>query len=156
MGTLDEWKQLCVKVDRFEGGMENETEESASAHDESYADNECKGTDINGETSYQEPSKKRAWIAPHLCAGGRQVHVDETMDLSVPDTEVSTTGDWKQALEEFEDGSDCENSSDDSDGSETNDERCTVPRIASTAKATKMRPDEHWNCVVGTARFAQV
>ena len=49
--TLDEWKQLCVKVDRFEGGMENETEESSSAYDESYADNECKETDINGETA---------------------------------------------------------------------------------------------------------
>ena len=50
------------------------------------------------------------------------MHVDDTMDLSAPDTEVSTTGDWKQALEEFEDENDCENSSDDSDGSETNDE----------------------------------
>ena len=77
------------------------------------------------------------------------------MDLSAPDTEVSTTGDWKQALEEFEDENDCENSSDDSDGSETTDERSTVPRIASTAKATKIRLDEHWNCVIGTARFSK-
>ena len=41
--TMDEWKQLCVKVDRLEGGMEHETEGSSSAYDESYADNECKG-----------------------------------------------------------------------------------------------------------------
>ena len=84
------------------------------------------------------------------------MHVDDTMDLSAPDTEFSTTGDWKQAVEEFEDENDCENSSGDSDGSETNDERCTVPRIASTAKATKIRPDEYWNCVVGTARFSKI
>ena len=77
------------------------------------------------------------------------------MDLSAPDTEVSTAGDWKQALEEFEDENNCDNSSDDSDGSETIDERWTVPRIASTAKATKTRPDEHRNCVVGTARFSK-
>ena len=153
--TMDEWKQLCVKVDRLEGDVEHETEKSSSAYDESYADNECEGTDINGETLYQEPSKKRAWIAHHLFAGGRQVHVDDTMDLSAPDTEVATAGDWMQALEEFEDENDCENSSDDSDGSETNDVRCTVPRTASTAKATKIRPDEHWNCVVGTARFSK-
>ena len=37
------------------------------------------------------------------------------LDLSAPDTEVSTAGVWKQALEEFEDENDCENSSDDSD-----------------------------------------
>ena len=83
------------------------------------------------------------------------MHVDDTMDLSGPDTEVLTAEDWKQALEEFEDENECENSSDDSDGSETNDVRCTVPRTASTAKATKIRPDEHWNCVVRTARFAK-
>ena len=39
--------------------------------------------------------------------------------------------------------------------SETNDVRCTVKSTASTAKGTKIRPDEHWNCVVGTARFAK-
>ena len=159
--TLDEWKQLCVEMDRLEGAMEHETDESSSAYDESSAAydessavNEFKGTDINGETLDQEPSKKRAWTAHHVFAGGRQVHFDDTMDFSAPDTEVSTAGDWKQALEEFEDENDCENSSDDSDVSEPNDERCTVPRIASTAKATKIRPDEHWNCVVGTARFS--
>ena len=66
--------------------------------------------------------------------------------------EVWTIGDWKQALEEFEDENDCENRSDDSDGSETNDERRTVACIA---KATKTRPDEDWNCVVGTARSSK-
>ena len=81
------------------------------------------------------------------------MHVDDTMDLSATDTEVSTTGDWKQALEEFEDENDRENSSDDSDGSERNDARCTAPRTACIAKTTKIRRDEHWNCVVGTARF---
>ena len=45
--TMDEWKQLCVEMDRLESAMEHETEESSSACDESYADNECKGTDIN-------------------------------------------------------------------------------------------------------------
>ena len=98
---------------------------------------------------------KRACIAHHSLASGRQVHVNDTMDLSAPDTEVSTTGGWKQALEEFEDENDCENSSDDSDGSETNDARCTMPRTACIAKATKIRPDEHWYCVIGTARFAR-
>ena len=58
----------------------------------------------------------------------------------------------RAVLEEFEDENDCKNSIDDSDGSETNDESCTVPRTACIAKATKVRPDEHWNCVVGTAR----
>ena len=71
----------------------------SSAYDESYADNECKGTDINGETLYQEPSKKRAWNAHHLFPGGQQVHIEDTMDLSAPDTGASTAGDWKQALE---------------------------------------------------------
>ena len=69
--TMDEWKQLCVEVDRLEGGMEHETEGSSSAYDESC----CKGPDINGETLYQEPSQKRAWTAHHVFAGGRQVHV---------------------------------------------------------------------------------
>ena len=55
------------------------------------------------------------------------MHVDGTMDLS--DTEVSTAGDWMQALELFEDENERENSSDDNDGSETNDVRCKVPRI---------------------------
>ena len=64
--TMDEWKQLCAEVDCLEGAMEHETEGSCSSYDESCADNECKGTDINGETLYQEPSKKRAWIA-HTC-----------------------------------------------------------------------------------------
>ena len=41
--TMDEWKQLCVKVDRLEGGMEHETEGPSSAYDESYADNEWQG-----------------------------------------------------------------------------------------------------------------
>ena len=84
---------------------------SSSTYDESYAENECKDTDIN-----QEPSKRRALNAHHLFAGGRQVHFDNTI-------EVWTIGNWKQALEEFEDENDCEKSSDDSDGSETNDER---------------------------------
>ena len=87
------WKQLCVEMDRLEGGMESETEGSSSTYDEFYADNECKGTDINGETLYQEPSQKRAWTAHHVFTGGRQVHVDDTMDLSAPDTEVSTAED---------------------------------------------------------------
>ena len=73
------------------------------------------------------------------------MHFDDTI-------EVWTIGDWKQALEELEDENDCENRSDDSDGSETNDERRTVACIA---KATKTRPDEHWNCVVGTARSSK-
>ena len=59
--TLDEWRQLCVEMDRLEGAMEEYTESSSSTCDESYADNECMGTDINGETLYQEPSKKKAW-----------------------------------------------------------------------------------------------
>ena len=80
------------------------------------------------------------------------MHVDVTIGLSAPNTEVLTAEDWKQALEESEDENDCENSSDDSDGSGTTVVRCTVPRTASTAKATK---DEHWNCVVRTARFAK-
>ena len=62
--TLDEWNQLCVEMDRLGGGMEQETEGSSSACDESYAENECKGPDINGETLYQEPSKKRE-LGPH-------------------------------------------------------------------------------------------
>ena len=144
--TLNEWRQLCVERDRLQDALEDETESSSSAYDESFAENECKGTDIDGETSYQEPSKKRALNAHHLFAGGRQVHFDDTM-------QVCTIGNWKQALEEFEDESNCENSS---DGSETSGERCTVACIASTAKATKTRPDEHWNCVVGTARLFQV
>ena len=83
------------------------------------------------------------------------MHFDVTMDFPAPDTEVSTAGDWKQALEEFEDENDCENSSDDSDGNETNDERCTVPRTACIAKAMEARADEHWNCVVGADRFSK-
>ena len=134
--TLDEWRQLRVEMDWLEDGLEDETESSSSACDESYAENECKGTDINGETLYQEPSKRRAWNAHHLFAGGRQVHFDETI-------EVWTIGDWKQALEEFKDENDCENSSDDSDGTGTNDERCTVPPFVRIAKATKTRRDEH-------------
>ena len=84
--TLDEWRQLCVEMDRLEGAMEEYTESSSSTCDESYADNECMGTDINGETLYQEPSKKKAWTVHHVFAGGRQVHFDDTMDLSAPDT----------------------------------------------------------------------
>ena len=84
--TMYEWKQLCVEMDRLEGAMEHETEESSSACDGSYADNECKGTDINGETLHQEASKKRGWTAHHVFAGGRQVHFDDTMNLSAPDT----------------------------------------------------------------------
>ena len=76
------------------------------------------------------------------------MHVDVTIGLL-------TAEDWKQALGKFEDENDCENSSDDSGGSETNDVRCTGPHTASTAKATKKRPDEHWNCVVRTDRFAK-
>ena len=140
-------------MDRLEGAMEDETEESSSTYDESSADNECKGTDINEETWYQEPPKKRTH---HLVAGGRKVHVDDTMNLSATDTEASTAEDWKQVLEEFEDENDCKSSIDGSDGSETNDERWTVPRIVSTAKATKIRPDEHWNCVVGISSIFQV
>ena len=146
--SLDEWRQLRVEIDRLEDGLEDETESSSSACDESYAENECKGTDINGETLYQEPSKRRAWNAHHLFAGGRHVHFDDTI-------EVWTIGDWKQALEEFDDENDCENSSDDSDGTGTNDERCTVPPFVCIAKATKTRRDEHWNCVVGTARCSK-
>ena len=153
--TMDEWKQLCVEMDRLEDAMEDETESSSSTYDESYADNECKGTDINGETLCQEPSRKRAWNAHHLFPGGQQVHIEDTMDLSASDTGVSTAGDWKQALDEFEDENDCENSSDDGDGNETNDERCTVRRTACIAKATKTRADEHWNCVVETARLSK-
>jgi len=128
---------LCVEMDRLEDAMEDETEESSSTYDESYADNQCKGFDINGETLYQEPSKRRAWNAHHLIAAGRRVHFDDTIDFSAPDTEVSTAENWKQALEEFEDENDCKNNRDDSDGNETNDERCTVPRTACIAKATK-------------------
>ena len=84
--TMYEWKQLCVEMDRLEGAMEHETEESSSACDGSYGDNECKGTDINGETLHQEASKKRGWTAHHVFAGGRQVHFDDTMNLSAPDT----------------------------------------------------------------------
>ena len=51
--TVDE-KQLCVEKDRLEGAMEHE--ESFLPFDKSYADNECKGTDINEETLCQEPS----------------------------------------------------------------------------------------------------
>ena len=40
----------CVSKWTLEGGMESETEGSSSTYDESCADNECKGTDINGET----------------------------------------------------------------------------------------------------------
>ena len=76
-------------------GREHEPEDSSSTHDDSYADNECKDTDINEKTLFQESSKKRAWIAHHLFAGGRQVHIDDTLDLSAPDKEVSTAGDWK-------------------------------------------------------------
>jgi len=118
-------------MDGIEDAMEDETESSSYTYEESYAENECEGTDINGETLYLEASRKRAWNAHHLFAGGRQVHFDDT-------TEVWTIGDWKQVL------------------SETDDERCTVACIASTAKATKTRPDEHWNCVTGTARLFQV
>ena len=49
--TMDEWKQLCVEMHHLGGGIEQETEGS-SAYDESYAENECKGTDINEETLY--------------------------------------------------------------------------------------------------------
>ena len=31
-----------------------------------------------------------------------------------------------------------------------------MPRIASTEKATKIRPDEHWDSVVGAARISKV
>ena len=66
--TMDEWNQLCLEMDRLEGAMETETEGSSSAYDESYADNECKGTDINGETLYQEPSKKESLDrTPRVC-----------------------------------------------------------------------------------------
>ena len=126
--SLDEWRQLRVEMDWLEDGLEDETESSSSACDESYAENECKGTDINGETLYQEPSKRRAWNAHHLFAGGRHVHFDDTI-------EVWTIGDWKQALEEFDDENDCENSSDDSDGSETNDERGAQCHALSADKA---------------------
>ena len=76
----------------------------------------ARGADMNGETLYQEPSKQRAWITRHVFAGGRQVHVDVTIGLSAPNTEVLTAEDWKQGLEKFEDENNCENSSDDSDG----------------------------------------
>ena len=66
--TLDEWNQLCVEMDRLGGGMEQETEGSSSACDESYAENECKGPDINGKTLYQEPSKKESLDrTPRVC-----------------------------------------------------------------------------------------
>ena len=35
--TKDEWTHVCAKVDRLEGGMENEMEGSSSTYDESYA-----------------------------------------------------------------------------------------------------------------------
>ena len=89
---MDEWKQLCVKVVRLEDGREHEPEGSSSTRDDSYADNECKDFDINEKTLFQESSKKRAWIAQHLFADGRQVHIDDTMELSAPDKEVSTAG----------------------------------------------------------------
>ena len=92
---MNEWKQLCVKVIRLEDGREHESEGSSSTHDDSYAGNECKDTDINEKTLFQESSKKRAWIAQHLFTDELQAHVDDTMDLSAPDKEVSTAGDWK-------------------------------------------------------------
>ena len=125
----------------------SETKGSPSACDESYSDNECMGTDINLKRRCTRNHRRR-----ELGSHTTRLQVDGgCMSTMRWIFQPQTAGDWKQALEEFG----CESGSDDSDGSETNDARCTMPRTACIAKATKIRPDEHWYCVVGTARFAR-
>ena len=79
------------------------------------------------------------------------VERDRLEDAMEDETESSSS-----AYDESYTENDCKNSSDGSDGNETNDERCTAPCTACIAKATKTRPDQHWNCVFAKARFPKI
>ena len=137
---------------RLEGAMERETEGSTSAYDESYADKSARGPTLM-ERRCTRNHRRRELGSHTTCLQVDGKCMSTIRWIFQPQTQRSRPLETGSKLSKsLKTRNDCERSSDDSDVSETNDVRCTVTRIA---KATKIRPDEHWNCVAGTARFAK-